>query len=241
MMPEHSNGLSGCNLQNPESLNSAEYLYYLIAYHCSPVLESAKPAVTLTFCNERRRSLHDLWKANRDGIPCSQTFDYYELRSVPDRATVLFYNPDALQRILSEAAVRDFLTGSGYREELTVETALAELSRRYQAECPHELGVFLGIPLPDVLSFIEFKGKKAVAAGYWKVYHDAGGRLALFARYQEAKRNFVDFITAGNSPAAYLRKSAVLSSREGGTNDGDCYFWRGPLGEDSPVVAGTWV
>lgn len=134
---------------------------------------------------------------------------------------------DSMDQLIK--VLRDFLTGSGYREKLTVETALAELARRYQVECPHELGVFLGIPLPDVLGFIKFKGKKAVAAGYWKVYHDVGGKLALFARYQEAKRNFIDFVTDGNSPGAYLRRAVLLLSREGGRDDGDCYFWRGPL------------
>jgi hypothetical protein len=240
-MPEHSNGLTGCNLKNPERLNSAEYLYYLIAYYCSPVLENAKPAVTLTFGNERRRALRDLWEAHRDRIPVFRSFNHYELWRAPDRATVLFYNPDALRRILDETAVRDFLMDSGYQEELTVATALADLARRYHRGCPHELGIFLGIPLPDVLSFIKYKGKKAVAAGYWKVYHDVGGKLALFARYQEAKRNFIDFVTDGNSPGAYLRRAVLLLSREGGTDDGDCYFWRGPLGEDSPAAAGTWV
>jgi hypothetical protein len=88
-------------------------------------------------------------------------------------------------------------------------TALADLKARYQEGCPHEIGTFLGIPLPDILSFIDNGGKKAIADGYWKVYHDPGRKLELFARYQEAKRCFFRFMMTGKGPGEYLNDRAL--------------------------------
>jgi hypothetical protein len=85
------------------------------------------------------------------------------------------------------------------------------LQTKYQVGCPHEIGIFLGIPLPDVLGFIRNRGKKALVSGCWKVYHDPASKLALFSRYQEAKGCFVKYIMAGNGPEDYLlHKMAVI-------------------------------
>jgi hypothetical protein len=199
--------------QSVGSYQPIDYLLYSIAYHSSPVLEKQKPAVVLNFVNERRRRLNDIWNENRDRIPGSENFRYYELRRTPKRTSVFFYHPDLLQNILREKATAQFLITCGYREELTLATALADLKKRFQQGCPHEIGIFLGIPLPDVLGFIENSGKKALAGGYWKIYHDPDLKLALFARYREAKNCFIRLMMTGVQPAEYLAdKLTVLSA-----------------------------
>lgn len=189
----------------------ADDLLYLIAYHAAPVLEMEKPAVMLTFGNERR-GLNDIWRGSRERIPWSEHFQYYELRRSPERTVVLFYNPRLLSDVLREKDSARYLRGCGYRRELTLESALHDLEARFQRECPHEMGLFFGIPLPDVLSFIANGGKQAVTAGYWKVYHNPGPAVALFDRYQEAKRCFVRLMKAGYEPLEYLAgKRLVLT------------------------------
>lgn len=201
--------------QPVENYQPIDYLLYVIAYHSSPVLEKQKPAVVLNFANERQRRLNDIWRANRDWIPCSENFRYYELFQTSERTSVLFYQPCLLQYILHEKAASKYLTSCGYRRELTVYTALSDLKFRFQQGCPHEIGIFLGIPLPDVLGFIENRGKNALAEGYWKVYHDLGIKLALFARHQEAKRCFLRLMTAGKGPREYLIDKSILCTEQG--------------------------
>ncbi|MGD9155404.1 MAG: DUF3793 family protein [Bacillota bacterium] len=181
-----------------------DYLYYLIAYQCAPVIEKTKPGVILNFTNNHLHKLNDLWRVGREQLSGSDAFCYRELRVASQRTTVLFYSPELLGAILAKRAVAQYLRDCGYREELTLRTTLTDLSRRFQKECPHEVGIFLGIPLADVLGFIANGGKNAVAEGYWKVYHDVPGRKALFARYHEAKLRLIRFVKAGNQPLAYL-------------------------------------
>ena len=51
---------------------------------------------------------------------------------------------------------------------------LRQLSRRLccSAEFPHEIGIFLGYPLHDVVGFIENRGQNFTCCGCWKSYGD---------------------------------------------------------------------
>lgn len=194
-------------------LGSTEYLMHLIGYHFAPVQQRVKPAVVLTFVNERRRPLRDAWLDQAEKIPRHAGFDFHPLQQTPERVIVLFFHPELLQETLENPECVDFLKHCGYNTPLTPESALATLASRYRCRgCPHEIGIFLGIPLPDVLGFIVNGGKQAVAEGYWKIYEDPGPKLALFARFQEAKRCFIRFVMAGNAPQDYLgEKSLALA------------------------------
>lgn len=212
MMRPFSDSFISWYLQKIGNYQPPDYLLSIIAYHSAPVLEGEKPAVLLTFGNEGTRKLNDVWLKNRGLLPAAGNFRYFELRRTSERTVVLFYHPSLLQEVLREESAAHYLRSCGYRRELTVETALSDLKTRYRAGCPHEIGIFLGIPLPDVLGFINNRGKKALLNGYWKVYHDPAPKLALFSRYQEAKRYFVRFMMAGNGPEDYLlHKMAVIT------------------------------
>jgi len=199
--------------QRIENYQPPDYLLSIIAYPSAPVLAGKKPAVLLAFGNKDSRKLNDVWLKKREQLPTAENFRYFELTHVPERTVVLFYQPRLLQEVIREEAAAHYLRVCGYREKLTLETALSDLKTRYQAGCPHEIGLFLGIPLPDVLGFIQNRGKKALVNGYWKVYDDPASKLALFSCYQEAKRCFVRFIMAGNRPEDYLlRKIAAVTN-----------------------------
>jgi len=75
--------------------------------------------------------------------------------------------------------VQSFLQQEGYRlpeagEAPDVGNMLTQLSRKLccSAEFPHEIGVFLGYPLGDVVGFIENRGKNFTCCGCWKSYGD---------------------------------------------------------------------
>ena len=72
-----------------------------------------------------------------------------------------------------------FSIREGYRlpeagEAPDVGNMLTQLSRKLccSAEFPHEIGVFLGYPLGDVVGFIENRGKNFTCCGCWKSYGD---------------------------------------------------------------------
>ncbi len=67
---------------------------------------------------------------------------------------------------------------------------LAHLKARIadrSGEFPHEIGIFLGYPLPDVKGFIEHRGRDCKLCGIWKVYGDEKAAGTLFARYERCR------------------------------------------------------
>ena len=147
---------------------------------CAPVLAGLKPAGLFRYETRNRADLARRvagWNAqlNPKGLQvrvlrgCIATRQYL----------VYVYRAAKLQTVLADAAVRGFLAREGYRlpeagEAPDVGNMLTQLSRKLccSAEFPHEIGVFLGYPLGDVVGFIENRGKNFTCCGCWKSYGD---------------------------------------------------------------------
>ncbi len=71
------------------------------------------------------------------------------------------------------------------------------LKKKYSKECPHEIGIFLGVPLEDVESFIKHKGKNYLICGYWKVYHGLEKSIDTFEAYNQAKNKVIKLVSKG--------------------------------------------
>ena len=72
-------------------------------------------------------------------------------------------------------------------------------SRYEQYHCPHEIGIFLGIPIKDVKDFIECTTKKCLLCKYWKVYNDSAKAEIIFNTYDKIKEYTMETILKGNS------------------------------------------
>lgn len=84
------------------------------------------------------------------------------LKACPVTGAVLVYvyRPTQVAAILQRGDVQDFLQSEGYTPG-DAESMLAQLSQRLccEEDFPHEIGVFLGYPLADVIGFIQNRGK----------------------------------------------------------------------------------
>ena len=71
----------------------------------------------------------------------------------------------------------------------TADELLAQLSQRLccEGDFPHEVGIFLGYPLADVVGFIQNRGQNFTACGHWKVYTDPAAAQQQFARYKKCE------------------------------------------------------
>lgn len=120
------------------------------------------------------------------------------LRLRGGKALVYVYRPGDLQRALDDAGARRFLAACGY-QRFTVQDALLTLRRRLRdaEDFPHEIGVFLGYPLADVLGFIENGGRNCLACGCWKVYSDPCCALRAFRRYEKCKTVYQRLFASG--------------------------------------------
>ena len=102
---------------------------------------------------------------------------------------VYVYRPARVARLLAAPHMLDFLAGEGYTPG-TADELLDQLAERLccEGDFPHEIGVFLGYPLADVIGFIQNRGKNFTACGYWKVYTDPTAAQAEFDRYKKCER-----------------------------------------------------
>ena len=155
---------------------------YLIEY-CAPTLASLKMANLFRFVCVPDQKLEEVlngWneKFSKKGLG----FAYF--RRTENAALIYVYRRSELEKTLEKRSVRHFLQRYGY-ERFSVECALETLAERLEqsVEFPHEIGIFLGYPLGDVIGFIENGGKNCKCIGSWKVY----------CNEHEARRNFQRF------------------------------------------------
>ena len=160
---------------------------------CAPVLASLKPAGLFRYetsdCADLARRVRS-WneQLGEKGLcvrvlkGCVQTHRYL----------VYVYRESKLRTVLAQPQVRDFLCKEGYtlpEQSDDYAPLLRQLSRRLccEADFPHEIGVFLGYPVEDVIGFMENKGKNYVLCKYWKVYHHAERAKHTFESYDRCR------------------------------------------------------
>lgn len=159
---------------------------YLIEY-CAPTLACLKTAnmfsMTITDEEDFRTQFDSLnrWLEEK-GLLLTQ------LRRRGDFALLYVCRKSHLQRDLEREDIKQFLMRYGY-EHMDLEMALERLKIRLAQNegFPHEIGVFLGYPLEDVIGFIQNEGKNCKCSGIWKVYSDESEAKKLFTRFLRCK------------------------------------------------------
>ena len=120
------------------------------------------------------------------------------LRLRSGKALVYVYRRLDLERILDDKEVQGFLAGCGYIC-FDADSAIQTLRKRLKNtdSFPHEIGVFLGYPLEDVIGFIENGGRNCLACGCWKVYSNECAALKAFERYEKCKSVYQRLFASG--------------------------------------------
>ena len=180
---------------------------------CAPVLAGLKPAGLFRYetrdCADlahRVRSWNE--QLNSKGLRvrvmkgCARTH----------RFLIYVYREAQLSAVLADRAVQEFLRQEGYQlpaEQEQTGALLNQLSRRLccQAEFPHEIGVFLGYPLPDVVGFIENRGQNFTCCGCWKSYGEPAAARRHFDQLSKCTAVYLRLFHSG-TPIARLTVAA---------------------------------
>lgn len=125
------------------------------------------------------------------------------LRIIPVReghTLCYLYRPAQLATLLGDETTQAFLYKQGYAS-LLVEDALHTLCARLAqgGNFPHEIGLFLGYPLADVVAFIENKGKNYLCCGCFKAYTDECTAKKLFARFEKCTKVYQRLYRSGRT------------------------------------------
>lgn len=150
-----------------------------------------------TLANMKTGSLFRILKGEIDNFKeCVEYFSelFYEfnlhlyvLFEDEGSALIYLYNRQKLEHILSCPRISQFLSQYGY-EEWDIQKSLIHLQARLKkSEFPHEIGVFLGYPLQDVIQFIQPR-KQCLCIGYWKVYGNQKKCQRTFYRFDSIKK-----------------------------------------------------
>ena len=167
--------------------------------HCAPTLASLKIGSLFSFISPCWQSLF-IEAAELNALMREKGLSLRIVRADDDRALCYLYREDGLVNMLSDRDAAAFLRDQGY-ESLYLPDALDTLCERMacSSSFPHEVGVFLGYPLSDVLAFIEHKGRDCSCCGCWKAYGDACAARRLFEKYDKCTRVYRRLYRAGRT------------------------------------------
>ena len=171
----------------------------ILVRQCAPTLAGIKPGSLFRF---KYSSLKAFCQKVRhwDEQLFSLGLTVQILLECPDTgsAIIYVYRRSQLERFLSDPACREFLRSAGYTNA-DLDGLLAQLALRLktQPEFPHEIGIFLGYPLRDVVGFIENRGQNFTCYGFWKSYGDPVETQACFDRYRRCIQTYVTMFEQG--------------------------------------------
>jgi hypothetical protein len=123
-----------------------------------------------------------------------------EIVSIKDDSILIYLFRDSLlSETLQNREVQEFLSAYGYKK-FNVEGSIETLKDNFKKSmCPHEVGIFLGYPLNDVVGFIENCGKNCKCCGYWKVYDNETEALKTFKKFSKCKDVYKRLFSEGFS------------------------------------------
>ena len=184
----------------------------LLISHCAPTLAGIKTGNLFSYhhpSGENIVSLLAIWneKLNTRGI-------YLTSLKNKDSCTLIYiYRKKELLNLLEKEEIQSFLEKQDY-PLFSFDSVLDHLRKRLlmSKDFPHEIGVFLGYPLEDVIGFIENRGKNYICTGCWKVYHNPSNAQRLFHCFKNCRKQFTYLYNLGLDTEELLnrRKDVLL-------------------------------
>jgi len=171
---------------------------YLIA-HCAPTLAGIKTGNLFRYRYHSEDELKmEIEETNKKLINKGICLEI--LKTGYSDALILAYRPVRLSADFSKPGAEKFLKGVGYTGTDT-QYAILKLKEQFskRSDFPHEIGLFLGYPLEDVIGFIENGGQNSRCAGCWKVYCDEQEAEKRFRRYQKCRDVYCRMFAQGCS------------------------------------------
>lgn len=145
-------------------------------------LMGVKPAKLLNIDHWQKNNNFD-WGFCKYCILENKKINLVEITEGKKIKKVFFYHIKTLDNILRNSSNLEFLKKLGYPQIYSLENYVNFIAHKLKKDkIPHEIGLFLGYPLKDVLGFMGYKYKKPVMVKGWQYYGDSE---ESFQRYQE--------------------------------------------------------
>ncbi len=188
-----------CVLDHKTNDNFIGWLVEVLA----PVLMGSKPAELLSFPKNDKHLLKKIDSVEKHVGRCKR-ITYKLFKSRNGNTKVLFYNPKILDLCLREYRNIKFLRSLGYPKKYDLDKYIEIIINSIiDGAVPHEIGVFLGYPLKDIMGFIGHPALKLTKINGWRVYGDPRLSDKKFNEFLEAK-NKIKKLLKFNEPEKVL-------------------------------------
>lgn len=137
-----------------------------------PVILGSKPSEILNISSKDLDKNKKISEINTFFKNCSR-LSYEIIYKENGSIRILFVNKKALEGVLNNKKCINFLKFIGYPTDYQINSYMdVLLGKLKEDEFPHEIGIFLGYPLKDVVGFMGYGNYKFHKTKYWKVYGD---------------------------------------------------------------------
>lgn len=177
-------------LNEINGIKDEDYLYYFVSHALAPTLDDLKASHVIAFKKLGHFNFYEMWDKHKHYVTERLGLDHTEVYRDEELIHILFYKKDILDSYLNSEKNINFLEKFGYKKEMSLDDKLNLLKERYTHPCPHEIGIFLGYFVEDVIGFLKDKNcKNCIFKGYCGVYGNEEKARKLFKEYDISKLN----------------------------------------------------
>lgn len=180
-----------------EGMGPKESIEKFLLFNSSLVIADIKPSVTVNIKKNQGMNYKNWLKYGGEFLR-RINLNYITLKEDENALILLIYKEELLKDHIFQEKNREFLSKIGYANVNCIDYYTKLLRIRYKIyRCPHELGVFLGIPVEDVIDFMDCTKKKCLGCGYWKIYNNYDEAIKTFKKYDEIKNKTISNLIKG--------------------------------------------
>ena len=179
----------------------------IIIHYGAPALCGIKPACLFSMTGEKfaggSHLLHQWqWQFSEE-----KKF-FVPVKKYDGRFLLFVYDKPLLAKILRNPKNVSYLSSKGYSVEKGLAAVLAELFHRLagRAAFPHEVGLFLGYPLEDVVGFELHRAQGFKYSGIWKVYGNTEAAIQRMNLYRTCSETCMKLLAGGLSVPLATKK-----------------------------------
>jgi len=187
-------------LHNKPSCNC--YLLHLVDL-VGATLVGVKPAELLNISLTKGGTKFSHWEECK--LCLSIKIQLREIKKQNGSVQVFFYHSNSLDTALCNKANLKFLQRFGYPEQYSLEGYVDFLIERLRSsDFPHEIGIFLGYPLKDVLGYMGHSTLKLVKTKGWKIYGNENMSNKRYQSFVRARTKVRAYINSFNDRDSHL-------------------------------------
>ena len=186
-----------CNKKCCENKSNSLYIKRILEMLGAVILGS-KPAEIINVPGRKEDKKIKLSQIEAFFSNCSR-ITYRIITTHDGGKRVLFINEKSMEKVLVNKRCINFLKFVGYSSDYELNDYMDELVFRLQSEeFPHEIGVFLGYPLKDVLGFMGYGKNELVEVKNWRIYGDKEISYEVYNNFMRDKAIMKEMIESMN-------------------------------------------